>query len=135
MEVVLLPEIVLKPKISTFDISPFVDKYRLQLVKRTDLYQIYSVPVDSDVISIANKLYESNEFDFAYPNLFSPVKLHSYIPNDPYFQYQITCHNIGQTINNGHSGTINADINAPEAWDISKGSPNIVVAVFDEGGY
>lgn len=133
MEVVLLPEIVLKPKISTFDISPFVDKYRLQLVKRTDLYQIYSVPVDSDVISIANKLYESNEFDFAYPNLFSPVKLHSYIPNDPYFQYQITCHNIGQTINNGHSGTINADINAPEAWDISKGSPNIVVAVFDEG--
>lgn len=133
VEVVLLPEIVVKPKLSSYDISPFVDKYQLKLVKHTDLYQIYSVPVESDVINIANKLYESNEFDFAYPNLFCPVESHSHIPNDPYFQYQIACHNTGQTLINGHSGTINADINAPEAWDITTGSPYVVVAVFDEG--
>lgn len=133
VEVILLPEIVLKSKMPTYDFSSFVDKYHLELAQCTDLYQIYSVPIESDVIDIANKLYESNEFDFAYPNLFCSAELHSYIPNDPYFQYQIACHNVGQTIHNGHSGTIDADINAPEAWEITKGSSEIIVAVFDEG--
>jgi subtilisin family serine protease len=54
------------------------------------------------------------------------------IPNDPYFQFQVALHNTGQTFN-GHTGTPDADIDAPEAWDITHGSSNIVIAVLDQG--
>ena len=70
-------------------------------------------------------------FEFAYPNIICKAELF-YIPNDPYFQYQVTLHNIGQTFN-GHTGTAGADIKAPQAWDITKGNSNIVVAVLDAG--
>lgn len=41
--------------------------------------------------------------------------------------------NVGQIVNST-AGTINADINAPEAWNISEGSENqIIVAVIDDG--
>jgi len=50
------------------------------------------------------------------------------IPNDSLFSNQWDFHNTGQT-----GGTPDADIDAPEAWAISTGSDNIVVAVIDTG--
>ena len=50
------------------------------------------------------------------------------IPNDEYFPRQWHLYNTGQT-----GGTPGADIRAPEAWEITTGAPNIVVAVFDCG--
>jgi hypothetical protein len=38
---------------------------------------------------------------------------------------QFYLHNTGQTFN-GHSGYAGADINAPEAWNITKGSSDII---------
>lgn len=51
-------------------------------------------------------------------------------PDDPYFedQYQWGLHNTGQ-----EGGKVDADIDAPEAWDIFTGSSDIVVAVIDTG--
>ena len=49
-------------------------------------------------------------------------------PNDEYFPMQWHLHNTGQS-----GGTLNADINAPEAWKITTGDPNIVIAVVDSG--
>ena len=49
-------------------------------------------------------------------------------PNDPRFTELWGLHNTGQT-----GGTIDADIDAPEAWDISTGSGSVVVAVIDTG--
>lgn len=132
-EVVMLPEIVLLPKISTYDMSALCSYYHLEKVKVTKNYHLYSLPQDSDVIDIANKLYETGDFKFACPNFFSSAIECAYIPNDTYFHNQITCHNLGQVMDNGHSGTIDADIDAPEAWDITKGSPDIIIAVFDRG--
>lgn len=77
-------------------------------------------------------MYESGNFVFAYPNIICRAELFSELPNDPYFKFQITCHNTGQTFN-GHSGISDADIDAPEAWDITTGNNNIIVAVSDEG--
>ncbi|MHC4533237.1 MAG: S8 family serine peptidase [Planctomycetota bacterium] len=51
-----------------------------------------------------------------------------FIPNDEFFPSMWHLHNIGQ-----FGGTLDADINAPEAWEITAGDPNIVVAVVDTG--
>jgi subtilisin family serine protease len=50
------------------------------------------------------------------------------IPNDPQFSSLWGLHNAGQT-----GGTPDADIDAPEAWGITTGSSNTVVAVIDTG--
>ncbi|MHC4806488.1 MAG: S8 family serine peptidase, partial [Planctomycetota bacterium] len=50
------------------------------------------------------------------------------IPNDPMFSLLWGMDNTGQT-----GGTVDADIDAPEAWDIQTGSPDIIVAVTDTG--
>jgi len=49
-------------------------------------------------------------------------------PNDKYFPMQWHLHNTGQS-----GGTPGADIRAPEAWEVTTGDPNIVVAVLDCG--
>ena len=50
------------------------------------------------------------------------------IPNDPFFSNQWNLHNIGQL-----AGIVDADIDAPEAWNITTGSGNEIVAVVDTG--
>lgn len=54
------------------------------------------------------------------------------IPNDPFFNTLWGLHNTGQTVN-GDTGTNDADIDAPEAWDVYTGDPNFVVAIIDTG--
>jgi subtilisin family serine protease len=54
-------------------------------------------------------------------------------PNDPGFSQQYGLHNTGQSIVGLGSGTPDADIDAPEAWDITTGSNNVIVAVLDSG--
>jgi subtilisin family serine protease len=49
-------------------------------------------------------------------------------PNDPSFGDLWGLHNTGQS-----GGTVDADIDAPEAWDITTGSSNVVVAIIDTG--
>ena len=49
-------------------------------------------------------------------------------PNDPSFGDLWGLHNTGQS-----AGTEDADIDAPEAWDITTGSNNVVVVVIDTG--
>jgi hypothetical protein len=56
------------------------------------------------------------------------VEALSTIPNDPRFSELWGMHNTGQS-----GGTVDADIDAPEAWDIGTGSNEVVVAVIDTG--
>ena len=53
------------------------------------------------------------------------------IPNDPYFSDMWGMHNDGN--NNGISETIDADIDAPEAWVKHKGYSSVVVGDIDTG--
>src|SRR5262245_43017462 len=53
-------------------------------------------------------------------------------PNDPFFSRLWGLHNTGQNVN-FTSGTPDADIDAPEAWSVSTGSSDVVVAVIDTG--
>ena len=76
----------------------------------------------------ALKIYRKNpnvvyaEFNLAYKTT-APL-----VPNDPRFSELWGLHNTGQT-----GGTVDADIDAPEAWDLSTGSSGVVVAVIDTG--
>jgi subtilisin family serine protease len=50
------------------------------------------------------------------------------LPNDPSFASQWGCHNTGQS-----GGTADADVDAPEFWDILENVNGVVVAVLDSG--
>lgn len=50
------------------------------------------------------------------------------MPNDPSFSSLWGLHNTGQT-----GGTGDADIDAPEAWEVARGSSAVVVGVIDTG--
>ncbi|MGB3633567.1 MAG: S8 family serine peptidase [Rubrobacteraceae bacterium] len=54
------------------------------------------------------------------------------IPNDPWFPEQWNLHNTGGTLG-VTAGTVDADVDAPEAWSITKGAASNVVAVVDTG--
>ncbi len=61
----------------------------------------------------------------------------SLTPNDPLYPLQWPLNNTGQdypvSSTKNSSGTPDCDIDAPEAWDISTSSPQVVVAVVDTG--
>ncbi|MEW6417182.1 MAG: S8 family serine peptidase [Nitrospirota bacterium] len=65
--------------------------------------------------------------EYAEPNYIKRAL--SRIPNDTYFGNQWALHNTGTYA----GGTVDADIDAPEAWDISTGSYSVVIAVLDTG--
>lgn len=102
---------------------------------RNSIYELYTVAKTDDILNLSNRLFETGYFEFAYPKLITRVSFcddNAVYPNDPYFQYQVTLHNTGQLFN-GHTGTPDADIDAPEAWALTMGHPDIVIAVIDEG--
>ncbi|TAD86200.1 MAG: hypothetical protein EA000_08305, partial [Oscillatoriales cyanobacterium] len=67
----------------------------------------------------------SNNFNFS--QLFNNVSILD-TPSDPRLNELWGLNNTAQT-----GGRFDADIDAPEAWDIQKGSKNVVVAVVDTG--
>lgn len=56
------------------------------------------------------------------------IAFQSAIPNDPSLSSLWGMHNTGQT-----GGTGDADIDAPEAWEVVRGSSSVVVGVIDTG--
>lgn len=66
------------------------------------------------------------DVEYTEPNYI--IKRAATKPNDTYFDDLWGINNTGQT-----GGTTDADIDAPEAWDITKGSGNIIIAVIDSG--
>ncbi len=78
----------------------------------------------------AIKIYKENpDVEYAEPNYIVKAAV---IPNDTRFGELWGLHNTGQTVN-GVTGIAGADIDAPEAWDITQGSSAVIVAVIDSG--
>ncbi|HSV38037.1 MAG TPA: hypothetical protein VLI04_04700, partial [Nocardioidaceae bacterium] len=55
------------------------------------------------------------------------------VPDDPLLREQWWLFNFGQEVGGQVEATAGADIRAPEAWSITQGSPEVVVAVLDYG--
>lgn len=134
LELIATNEIIVKFKdnISKEKMDSIKMFYSLKIKTKNKVYDLYVAPDDSDVLEIANKYQESGLVEFAHPNFTAKIQFSQSIPNDPYFSNQFYLNNTGQTFN-GHIGTANADINAPEVWDITVGCNAVTVAVLDQG--
>ncbi len=88
---------------------------------------IHRMKLPEDVkVEEAVQIYRNDpNVEFAEPNYI--VKT-SAVPNDPGYSLQWGLNNTGQT-----GGTPGADIHAQGAWDVTKGSNNIIIAVVDTG--
>lgn len=74
---------------------------------------------------ILSELNDMDMVEYAEPDYTLQADV---VPNDPQFNELWGLHNIGQS-----SGIVDADIDAPEAWNTNTGDSGIVVAVIDTG--
>ena len=91
---------------------------------RSDV-NVVDLPRDLSVAEAVRAYEDSPDVAYAEPNFkLQPLAT----PKDPNYRNLWGFNNTGQT-----GGTPDADIDAPEAWDRTTGSPGTVVAVIDEG--
>ena len=83
------------------------------------------VTVDGDAKGAAKKLERDHRVRYAEANYLVSTTA---TPNDPQYSKLYGLNNTGQT-----GGNADADIDAPEAWNVTTGSPNVTVAVIDTG--
>jgi subtilisin family serine protease len=96
------------------------------IIRRHQLIAALQVRVPrSTVIAAVRFLRSLPEIEYAEPNY---LRYQDLIPNDARFEELWGLDNTGQT-----GGLADADIDAPEAWDITTGDANIIVAVIDSG--
>jgi subtilisin family serine protease len=84
----------------------------------------------TDVESMATAFRTSPDVEYAEVDPVGGIA--TVIPDDTYFTWQWNLDNQGQTIA-GTTGTTNADINMPEAWELTTGDSAVTVAVLDTG--
>jgi hypothetical protein len=105
--------------------------------------------VINELLKDPNVLYAEPDFKVystINPQTFRPLeaaeKASSYsataspsLPNDPLFNEQWGLHNTGQVLNEGTvpGGKPDIDMDLPEAWEITKGSKDVIVAVIGNG--
>ena len=95
-----------------------------------DNIYLLHVPIGYDILSIVSEYVSCPDVVYAEPNGLGSL---CSIPNDANFSNQWYLHNTGQTFYGGLHGTPDADIDAPEAWDIETGNPDVVIAIIDTG--
>jgi subtilisin family serine protease len=90
--------------------------------------QVVRVPQGETVQSLVAQYQHSGLVEFAEPDY--AVRAAATMPNDPKFLDGTLwgLHNTGQS-----GGTADADIDAPEAWDVLTSASDVVVAVLDTG--
>jgi|GEM_PF-3243563 len=98
-----------------------------EVIRVADASQIYKFKINRDVLQAVQKLQKLPFVIFAEPNYIASEALS---PNDDHFVQgnQWGLHNTGQ-----FGYTANVDVDAPEAWDITTGSSNVLVAILDGG--
>lgn len=106
---------------------------RMNAIKKRDIpnlrIQSVKIPDDMSVEDAIAQYKNDPDVEYAEPNYILRALL---TPNDTAYSSLWGLHNYGQNVN-GTTGTVDADIDAPEAWDITQGSASVVVAVIDSG--
>jgi subtilisin family serine protease len=136
---VLTDEIVVKfiEGVPQDSVNELYSRYNLEVVRGSEARPGRFVLRVADgsarnVLDAANALYESGLVEYAHPNFYAKTVRRSsaqpFFPNDPRFNDQWHLNNTGQ-----NGGSVDADIDAPEAWDHALGAANIIIAVLDDG--
>jgi subtilisin family serine protease len=133
--VAIIPEVVVRVSsgVSTGQIKSLCKKMNLTIKKKlefTEREYLIEIPATEadDVFKATEQLKKADLIEWAAPNIAFRPRLLGITPDDEYFPNQWHLYNTGQS-----GGTAGADINAPAAWEITTGNPNIIVAVLDEG--
>jgi subtilisin family serine protease len=84
-------------------------------------------PRSVNPLAAAQRLHDSGLVAWAQPDFVQSYRRMA-VPNDPRFVNQWHLNNTGQG-----GATVDADVDAPEAWNVSVGSSSIVIAVIDDG--
>ncbi|OHU94212.1 S8 family serine peptidase [Pseudoalteromonas byunsanensis] len=109
-------------KISDLNNDEIDDTYRYVLQGRLAKFKLDKKRSHKEAIAMLSK---HPAVEYAEPDYKVSVMG---IPDDARFDELWGLHNTGQT-----GGTADADIDAPEAWDISVGSRDVIVGVIDTG--
>ena len=91
------------------------------------LFQLTN-PKTQSPLTVANELVRSGRVLWAEPSFLQEYQTAA-APNDPQFASQWHLHNTAQNA----GATADADVDAPEAWDLTTGSSGITIAVIDNG--
>lgn len=104
-------------------------KYNARVLRNIDGLKtvVVSVPAGQEK-AIQTELSKESLVKYAEPDYFSSI---NFTPNDPDFKNQYGLNNTGATVENS-TCTANADVNAAEAWDVTKGS-GVIVGIVDTG--
>jgi len=116
-----------KSTISTDSVKVSLDKLRAQIISEIKYIGVYHIKLsdDMDVNDAIKILKENPAVEYAEPNYLYEL---DYIPNDPRFSEQWGLHNTGSS-----GGTTDADIDAPEAWEITSGDTSVIIGITDTG--
>lgn len=120
-----------KPETSDIEIGNLASSYGLEIVKevegspKTYVFKV-TQQAKENPIKISNKLMESKIVELSEPNIVMESQSY-YIPSDTKFKYQWHLHHKG-----GPLLAIDSHIFAAEAWDITQGDRNVVVAIVDD---
>jgi len=95
-------------------------------INRLDM-EVWKVPVTdkAKLFRIIKVLNKNPNVLYAEPNYVYRAIM---VPDDPLFSELWGLHNTGQT-----GGILDADIDAPEAWNLFRGTSEVIVAVIDTG--
>lgn len=91
-------------------------------------YTLAAIQTNSSTIDLANLFHETGLFEVAQPDIIVDEDLTFSNPNDPLFSTQWGLKNTGQA---GGSGGF--DIAFSQAYEITQGSSDVIVAVIDHG--
>ena len=120
-----------KEGITQGEIKALHSNLRAQEIRRIEPLGVRRIKLPSDISvkeAVAHYKMDPN-VEYAEPNY---IIHFAAMPTDSDFGELWGLHNTGQQVN-GVTGTNDADIDAPEAWDITTGSDNVIIAVLDSG--
>lgn len=117
-----------KAHISRAQAAAYAADAGLEVMKVTPITGIHIMKIKGtqSVKDMIEALKKNPEVEYAEPDY--EVHALAIFPDDPSFPSQWALHNTGQT-----GGTADADIDAPEAWDLQTSASSIVVALIDTG--
>ncbi|MGM0452231.1 MAG: S8 family serine peptidase [Thermodesulfobacteriota bacterium] len=110
----------------------YAENYNMSELKRFEAAGVQQVklPKDMDVDEALDIYQRDPDVAYAEPNYYRSYT--STKPDDDFFSRQWALDNTGQSVQDT-TGKPGADIGAVEAWEISTGNKDVVVAVIDSG--